>query len=147
MITLSPPRRSAAAASPSVLGGDPEPGRGLAPDAVEIGADGLESFAVEAVDPTRPTRLLDDEASLLEQPQMPRYRRSTDRHHIGEVLNRSTLGPARRQQLDDPTPIGIPQGLERVACPLRRVQIALILLFLASWVSSASPSASSNGGM
>ena len=56
-----------------------------------------------------------------------------------------------REQLDDRPPVRVAQRVERVAGGRRSGhrdrQSARIRLFLASWVTSASPSASISGGM
>jgi hypothetical protein len=70
---------------------------------------------VKAVDPPRSARLLDDETRLLQQPEMPRYRRAADRHRIRQLLDRSTLGAFGSQQLHDPASIRIAEGLEGIA--------------------------------
>ena len=87
----------------------------------------------------------------LEQPQVARDRRPADRQRVGELLDRPPAGP---EQLDDRPPVRVAERVERIARrrgaargPEPRAYSARILLFFASWVTSASPSASRSGGM
>ena len=142
-----PPRRRAGSArSPvgrRVLGDEPEPRRRLAPDPLEVAPDLVDPLVVESVDPPRPARFLDDEPRLLEQAQVARDRRPADRQRVGELLDGSVAGPAAFRR----SPAGSGRPARRTGRPPPVSTIARIRLFLASWVTSASPSASISGGM
>ena len=80
--------------------------------------------------------------------------RETAGRLIGSASASSLDRPSpRAQQLDDRPAIRVAEGLERVAGGVERrravatPQSARIRLFFASWVTSASPSASISGGM
>ena len=79
---------------------------------VEVASDGLDPLVVEPVDPTGAARLLDDESSPLQEPEMAGHGRPADRERLRELANRSIAGP---QQLDDRPPVRVPERIERVA--------------------------------
>ncbi len=61
-----------------------------------------------------PTRLLADQSGPLQQPQVARDRRSTDRQRVGELLD----GPAARaEQLHDGPAVRVAERVERVPLP------------------------------
>ena len=67
---------------------------------------------MESVDATGALGLLDDEAGLLEQPQVPRDRRAADGQGLRELADRPAVA---REELDDGAPMRVPEGIERVA--------------------------------
>jgi hypothetical protein len=83
---------------------------------------------VQAVDPARAARLLDDEPGALQEAEVPRDRRPADRQPLRELADGSTGLAARRQQLDDRPPVRIAERFEGVAGRRRPAlaQIALI---------------------
>jgi hypothetical protein len=119
---------------PGRVGGDQgETRRGIAPDLFQIRSDGLDSLVVKPIDSPRSDGFLADEPRQLEESQVARYRRSTDRQGIGKLLDRPAAGA---EKLDDRPPVRIAERVERI--PRRKLlrswsaQSARIRLFLAS---------------
>ena len=94
-----------------VLGEQPEPRGGVAPDAFEISLHGAHSLLLQVVDPPGALGLLGDQPGVLQQAQVPRHGRPADRHGRGDLLDRLV---AVAEQSQDLAPVRVAQRLERI---------------------------------
>src|SRR3954468_18734483 len=65
---------------------------GLAPHALDVGLHGLEPQGLQLVYAPSARCPLSHEAGVLEQPEVPRHRRPTDRHGLGDLADGEVLG-------------------------------------------------------
>lgn len=83
--------------------------QGLVPESIEMGSQGADPIGVQLVETPLPVRAVDDQAGLLEYPQMLRHRRATDRELPGQFPDPTgTVSEA----FEDGPPSGISQGVE-----------------------------------
>ena len=95
-----------------VLRGEPEPDGRIAPHLHQVRADGVDPLVVQPVQPARPLGTIGHEPRLLQHAQVSRDRGAADRELVGELPDRPISRP---EQLDERTPVGIAERIERIA--------------------------------
>jgi hypothetical protein len=98
--------------APSVVGEQLEARRGVSPDLLEIGLDGFDALAVQAVQAAGAFRAVGDQAGVLEQPQVSGDGGAADRELVGELTDRPIAGA---EQLDDRPSVRVTEGVEGIA--------------------------------
>ena len=100
----------------SVLGGETEAGRGVAPHLIEVARHRVEPLTSQRIDPPCADALVADQPGLLEQPQMMRDRGPGDRQD-GCQLADGTRPVAEKRQ--DRATLWVAQRLEWIRGNLR----------------------------
>src|SRR5207253_5749133 len=110
-------RSQTAAGRLRVFREEPEARGGIAPDRGQVGLQRLDPLVVQLVDAPGSASLVDDEARLFEQAQVPGDGRTADREGVSDLADRAA---AIDQQLDDGSPVGVAESVEGIAaCPDR----------------------------